>query len=396
VLNVVKGLKSTVFSLIVIASVFYGILETKAFWQPKLDVIEQALYGLLVITFIFSAQFSRSRFSFLCGIWALYYLSISNELMWSTWLSLHPQWLFLCGLFIVSFLSLVKDRGVISIHSVGRVISIGLCGFVAYAWQLMSAWLIELLQAKQISTGLEEHLILVFPMVIMGMLLLWRSVTTNSQLVIALFMSYLVWCLAYYQWLMLPWNISLTVLASYYFLVVIIDSYFLAYRDELTALPSRRALNQLSLSLGRKYTLAMLDIDHFKKFNDTYGHDIGDQVLKLVASKLALVKNGGKVFRYGGEEFTVVFSRKGKEQTLDELERLRQDIADYKIVIRHPQRATKQARTTQKNGDLKTVGVTISIGVAERQSKQNFTQTLKVADQALYRAKKKGRNNVSI
>jgi len=396
VLNVVKGFKTTVFSLLVIASVFYCMLETTGFWQLKLNIIEQALYGLLVITFIFSAQFSRSRFSFLCAIWALYYLSINNELMWSTWLKVHPQWLFLCGIFIFSFLSLVKDRGVFSIHSIGRVISIALCGLFAYGWQLMSAWLIELLQAKQISTGLEEHLILVFPMFIVGMLLLWRSISANSQLVIALFISYLVWCLTYYQWLLLPWNIILTVLVSYYFLVVVIDSYFLAYRDELTALPSRRALNQLSLSLGRKYTLAMLDIDHFKKFNDTYGHDIGDQVLKLVASKLALVKIGGKVFRYGGEEFTVVFSRKGKEHTLAELERLRQDIADYKIVIRHPQRTNKQARTTKKNSDLKTVGVTISIGVADRQSKQNFEQTLKVADQALYRAKKKGRNNVSI
>jgi len=329
-------------------------------------------------------------------VWLLFYVSSNHPLNWSHWLNTQVQWLFLCGIFTFGFLSLVKDRGVISIHGLGRIIALVFCGFTAYMWQLTSAWLIEYLKVEQIAIGLETYLTIEAPMLVIGILLLWRSISTSSLLVIALLLSYLVWCIQYYQWLVLPWSIILTVLVSYYLLVVVIDAYFLAYRDELTALPSRRALNQLSLSLGRKYTLAMLDIDHFKKFNDTYGHDIGDQVLKLVASKLAKVKNGGKVFRYGGEEFTVVFPRKNKEQTLDELDRLRQSIADYKIVIRHPQRATKQARSNKKQSDLKTVSVNISIGVADRQNKQNFAQTLKIADQALYRAKKNGRNNVSI
>ncbi|MFT5757287.1 MAG: diguanylate cyclase (GGDEF)-like protein [Alteromonadaceae bacterium] len=395
-LSIVKGLKATFFSCIVVAGIFYAVLETKFFWQTQLNIIEQALYGLLIITIIFSSQFSRSRLSFLSAVWAFFYLSINHALYWSSWLNSHTTWLFLCGIFVLGFLSLVKDRGVISIHGLGRIIALICCGLSAYMWQIINVWLIEYLKVEQLSTGFEAKLIIELPMLIIGLLLVWRSISTSSLLVIALLISYLVWCLEYYQWLVLPWSIILTVLVSYYLLVVVIDAYFLAYRDELTALPSRRALNQLSLSLGRKYTVAMLDIDHFKKFNDTYGHDIGDQVLKLVASKLAQVKNGGKVFRYGGEEFTVVFSRKDKEQTLNELERLRQSIADYKIVIRHPQRATKQARDSKKNNDLKTVSVNISIGVADRQNKQNFTQTLKIADQALYRAKKNGRNNVSI
>ena len=53
--------------------------------------------------------------------------------------------------------------------------------------------------------------------------------------------------------------------------------------------------------------MAMIDVDHFKKFNDTHGHDIGDQVLKLVAARLAQVEGGGIAYRYGGEEFAVLF-----------------------------------------------------------------------------------------
>jgi len=85
-------------------------------------------------------------------------------------------------------------------------------------------------------------------------------------------------------------------------------SYKMAYHDELTQLPSRRALNEALMKLPESYTIAMVDVDHFKKFNDTYGHAAGDQALRLVASRLAFVTGGGKAYRYGGEEFTVVFT----------------------------------------------------------------------------------------
>jgi len=84
----------------------------------------------------------------------------------------------------------------------------------------------------------------------------------------------------------------------------------MAYLDELTGLLSRRALNEYMMMLGRSYTIAMLDVDYFKKFNDTFGHDMSDQVLKMVGSKMRKVGGGGKAYRYGGEEFTVFFPRK--------------------------------------------------------------------------------------
>lgn len=395
-LNVVKGLKITLISFIVLGLIIFTVIKTENIWHPQLILINQVLYGLFFITIVFSSHFSRSRLAFITASWVLFYVTVNSNMLWSNWVLSHPHWLWLSGCFVFGVLSLVKDRGVFSIHGLSRVLFICLCGLASYIWLLASDWLIEYLRINQYSASWYKYLRIELPLVVISLLLFWRSVTSASLLVIAIFGSFLVWCLHFYQLLPLPWGVILTILVSNYLLVVVIDSYFLAYRDELTSLPSRRALKQLSLSLGRNYTVAMLDIDHFKKFNDTYGHDIGDQVLKLVASKLAQVKIGGKVFRYGGEEFTIVFPRKNKEQTLEELERIRQLVADYKIIIRHPQRQNKQARHAKNAQEMKTVSVTISIGVATRENKQSFEQTLKFSDQALYRAKKKGRNIVSI
>ena len=85
------------------------------------------------------------------------------------------------------------------------------------------------------------------------------------------------------------------------------EGFHMAFRDELTGLPGRRALNEKLQRMGRIYTLAMADVDHFKVFNDTHGHDVGDQVLRMVAAQLRRVSGGGHAYRYGGEEFTLVF-----------------------------------------------------------------------------------------
>src|SRR5207237_5805224 len=93
-------------------------------------------------------------------------------------------------------------------------------------------------------------------------------------------------------------------------LSMIETSYFLAYNDELTGLPSRRAFNEAIARLENFYSIAVVDVDHFKNFNDQYGHDTGDQVLRLVAARLAGVSGGGQSFRCGGEEFVVFFLTK--------------------------------------------------------------------------------------
>ena len=176
-------------------------------------------------------------------------------------------------------------------------------------------------------------------------------------------------------------------------------TYHMAFRDELTGLPSRRDLNESMMKLGRRYTIAMLDVDHFKNFNDTYGHDLGDQVLKIVARKIAAAGGGGKPFRYGGEEFTVLFPGKDIDQAIPHLEELRKAIADYKMALRATDRPSQPKSANRKRGAFraaKSISVTISIGVAERREKLATPDSVvKAADKALYRAKKMGRNQVS-
>jgi len=180
-------------------------------------------------------------------------------------------------------------------------------------------------------------------------------------------------------------------------IAVIELSYSMAYHDELTGLPGRRALNLALLKLSGRYTIAMLDVDHFKKFNDRFGHDVGDEVLKMVAAKLARVKGGGKPFRYGGEEFTVVFPGKHVEATLPHLEQLREIIADAQFTVRSPQRPKEKPETKAKSSGTQTVQITISIGAAEREGEDRDPHAvIKAADKALYRAKNAGRNRVFI
>jgi diguanylate cyclase (GGDEF)-like protein len=182
-------------------------------------------------------------------------------------------------------------------------------------------------------------------------------------------------------------------------IAVLQDTFRMAFRDELTGIPSRRALNEQLAALGNRYTVAMLDVDHFKKFNDTYGHDLGDQVLKMVAAHIARVGGGGKAFRYGGEEFTVLFPGKNAEDAIPHLEAVREDIESYRMALRAGDRPAQTRRAKRQKGGWRGkrgVSVTVSIGIAERNGRSATPQAvIEAADRALYRAKEKGRNRLS-
>jgi diguanylate cyclase (GGDEF)-like protein len=176
---------------------------------------------------------------------------------------------------------------------------------------------------------------------------------------------------------------------------VLFSLYSLSYIDELTGLPARRAYNEFTAALGKKYSIAMTDIDHFKKFNDKYGHDTGDEVLKLVAKLLSKVKGGGKVFRFGGEEFVIVFNGKTKKETIPFLEEIRELIQNTPFTVRNPKSRKKFKKSGKKSGSGKgTVKITISIGVSDSALETKPFSVMKQADKALYKAKKGGRNKV--
>lgn len=178
------------------------------------------------------------------------------------------------------------------------------------------------------------------------------------------------------------------------------SSYNMAFRDELTGLLGRRALNERMKGLRGKYVIAMTDVDHFKKFNDNYGHDVGDDVLSMVAKHISAVKGGGVAYRYGGEEFCIVFPGKTIGECHPYLESLRRSVENYRMKVRnkaHRPKSSKagkvrRGRRTKSRGEP-TVSMTISIGVAERNEQASQPEeVLKAADAALYQAKEGGRN----
>jgi diguanylate cyclase (GGDEF)-like protein len=193
-------------------------------------------------------------------------------------------------------------------------------------------------------------------------------------------------------------------------LATIESSYFMAYHDELTGLPSRRAFNESLLGLQDGYTIAIVDIDHFKQFNDTYGHEIGDEVLRMVAGRLARVRGGGRSYRCGGEEFAILFPRASVKEALPELESLRTEIErsrfrfrgqERRVAPRGPDRRKLSAKLSPGTRSLppapEGLSVTVSIGVAEPGVRyRDVESVIAAADKALYRAKAAGRNRVEI
>jgi GGDEF domain-containing protein len=173
----------------------------------------------------------------------------------------------------------------------------------------------------------------------------------------------------------------------------------MAYDDDLTGLPARRALNEALARLRGIYTVAMVDIDHFKRFNDEHGHDVGDQILRMVGARVGEVRGGGRAFRYGGEEFAVLFPGSSLEEAMPHLEAIRASIEGYRMAVRAPDRPKSGEKGAKLRGDSSPenhLSVTVSIGACGPKKKARApAQLIKAADEALYRAKQGGRNRVS-
>jgi diguanylate cyclase (GGDEF)-like protein len=181
-------------------------------------------------------------------------------------------------------------------------------------------------------------------------------------------------------------------------LVTVIEgSHALAYRDALTGLPSRRAFDDALQRLDGPCAIAMVDVDRFKMVNDRHGHDVGDQVLRMVAGALGRVGLGGRAFRYGGEEFALVFPGHGAADCLETLEECRAAVEAVLFTLRAPDRPRRKPKQPVRRATHPHLRVTVSIGVADRTTADvPPLHVVQAADEALYRAKHAGRNRVVV
>jgi len=221
----------------------------------------------------------------------------------------------------------------------------------------------------------------------------------NSSIQTSLLGSLLLLSFAFY-FIEQPYMLALAVtgIAIMFSAGIAQDSHDMAFIDTLTKLPGRRSMEQELKQLGKRYCIAMLDIDHFKKLNDKYGHDVGDQVLKMVAKNIKKVSGGGKPARYGGEEFAIIFPGKTLLDVVPHLESVRLHIENTPFALRDKDRPKKLPKKVDKRSKSSQdhINVTISMGVAERTRLDRSTeQVMKAADNALYKAKKQGRNKIS-
>jgi diguanylate cyclase (GGDEF)-like protein len=154
-----------------------------------------------------------------------------------------------------------------------------------------------------------------------------------------------------------------------------------AYTDGLTGLSNRRALEQViqdTATGGSSYAFALVDLDHFKKLNDTQGHDAGDKALRLFAEVLRKsIRQADQAARWGGEEFAVLFPGATAEQALAVVQRIRADLAEALLAS-------------------DSVPFTASFGIADSSMESTFKDVLRIADEALYRSKDGGRDRATV
>ena len=348
------------------------------------NLVPYLFYAISVLILWVSWHFNRNRFIFI--MLPLVFIHAGFEYLnakKATDLFLYASVLY--PLHLLIFLSL-RERGLFSIWGILKILFFLFeIGIVAYLVLYPNNELISVLKMKLFAISffpLQDisMAVAIFVLFIMGALVVFnRYLLYNS--------SFLVIALTFYASFYFirashANELLFLAIAIIIFILLIRESYRLAFYDELTSLPGRRALVEDMAKLGMKYSLAMIDIDHFKKFNDTYGHDTGDEVLKMVASRLANIGGGGKAYRYGGEEFVLLFPSRDVDDSFAHTDILRDTIAKSPFMIRN------------KKGS-KTIYINISSGVVQKNSKDKDPfAVMKRADNALYKAKKAGRNQV--
>ena len=287
----------------------------------------------------------------------------------------------------LALVSQLQERGFFNRFALNRMVFVAMqilwCAALAQEWIRLPGIHLYLITTQEFSLALLLYaLVYVLSLVFLASKWWLKSDTFSGAILVSILLLSLMNLLALTDKQLALLHTGIYLIWCIYLLI---DSHKMAYVDELTQLPGRRALNERLLGLSKGYVIAMLDVDHFKKFNDTYGHDMGDLVLKSVANNMNKVGASGKAFRYGGEEFAIVFSNRKKDDVLSALENVRESIGEELVDV-----------YDSKKESYKGVSVTISIGAALSNPERLAQDVIKQADLLLYKAKKKGRNCVVI
>lgn len=363
-------------------------------------------YPLLIIAAVIASQFNQSRYFYVCLLWLGLFTLIDNPGLFGDSLASSTALLIVAG--TSSILLWQQDKGLRLFNILLTLTTIAISAGII-SWLLLT----DVVTSSAQYQSWSNHYAVWFPSFAKHLTLLEVSlyvlffINAAARVSLPPKLNHSLLAASLCLLVILHTNLTLYMMAfaSSLFavitvIIVLLDSHTMAFKDELTGISSRRALMHFTKSLFNNYTVVMADVDHFKAFNDKYGHDVGDQVLRMVAQQLNQVGKGGRAFRYGGEEFTLVFPRKKPEQVFEIVDQLRDAIANYPLVIRQPDRPKTKpksdAEKPKQQPKLQTVHVTMSFGAALKNKQTNFEKALKLADEALYKAKKAGRNNVQV
>ena len=377
----------------------------------KMALLTSAPYLLIAVGMMLGFHFRRGRIFVVLMLFAFCYHLYATRLSGLTGPTTPEGWLIYMGItillpFNLMICALMNEKGALTKAGRMRLLFLVLQGFifwVTFRYNYQGFWVH--LTGRLVSWSLLDHFSVSQATIILFLaasgISLWRALSRQSPIDGGVFGSTIA-AFILLNWMWVPHvPVVLSAAAALILVIAVIqDSHNMAFRDDLTKLPSRRALNEQLPCLGSRYAIAMVDVDHFKHFNDNYGHDVGDQVLKMIAAKLMDVTGRGRTFRYGGEEFTIIFPGKGVKEAAPHLESIRKVIAGYQMYLRDNDRPKDDGRGKSRRSNKRPdqyVSVTVSIGVAE--VGERFTtphEVIKAADDALYKAKNKGRNQVCL
>ena len=371
------------------------------------NVLRSLPYLMGGVLLCFASMFNRSRFIAPIVITLFVYWFIRSHLQ-SPLSQPATQSLFIginvlfCVQLIIS--ALMPEKGLMTRVGFAFLLTLGLGNLILLFWGsepvVIATW--QSIKLPEYVTFIEHYwltsLILLchgITVFVLGLIALWKRSAAEYALLLTWFVGFVV-----FVDFATPEVSSLgfTGLLLALFILFQQSNYEVTYMDALTGIPSRRSMEDYLPTLSKQYAIAMLDVDHFKKFNDSYGHDVGDQVLKMVASKIHQVAGGGRAFRFGGEEFMVIFNRSDANACYVYLEAVRESIQHYHMTLRgddrepDKQKGTERRRSVKNAKPDKSISVTISIGIANSAQGLSTKDVIKLADENLYKAKQTGRN----